>query len=76
MCQLKTTWNDENLQIENLDFHLDMLQELEQDGLVIIKDDGIEIPEKGRPFVRNICMAFDKKLHQQKMEKSLFSMTI
>ena len=76
MCQLKTTWKDENLQIENLDFHLDMLQELEQDELVIIKDDGIEIPEKGRPFVRNICMAFDKKLHQQKMEKSLFSMTI
>ena len=76
MCNFSTSWKENNLKIENLDFHLNQLKELEKDGLVIIKKNGIKIPDSSRPFVRNICMAFDKKLHQKKIEKQLFSMTI
>lgn len=32
--------------------------------------------EKARPFVRNICMAFDRRLQRKKPETKLFSMTI
>ena len=76
MCNFSTSWKENDLKIENLDFHLNQLKELEKDGLVIIKKNGIKIPNSSRPFVRNICMAFDKKIHQKKIEKQLFSMTI
>lgn len=76
MCHFSTSWENKNLEIEHLDFHLEMLQELIDDELVVINENGIEVPEHARPFVRNVCMAFDKKLHQQKIEKNVFSMTI
>jgi hypothetical protein len=50
--------------------------EMEADGLVEMKTRSLKITEKGRPFVRNICMAFDLKLQRQAPETKLFSMTI
>ena len=76
MCHFTTSWEEESLQIEDIEIHLNLLQELLKDGLVIIQNNKLIIPNKARPFVRNICMAFDKKLHQKKLEKQLFSMTI
>jgi oxygen-independent coproporphyrinogen-3 oxidase len=76
MCNFETSWEDETLKIDNLDFHLSLLKELKEDGLVIIKENSLEIPEHARPFVRNICMAFDKKLHQVAKKEHLFSKTI
>ena len=34
------------------------------------------VTKKGRPFIRNICMAFDLLLQHQKPDTQLFSMTI
>lgn len=76
MCNFETSWEDEALKIDNLDFHLSLLRELEEDKLVIVKEKSLEIPEHARPFVRNICMAFDKKLHQVAKKEQLFSKTI
>jgi len=55
---------------------LSLLKELEEDGLVIINENSLTIPQHARPFVRNICMAFDKKLHQVVKKENLFSKTI
>jgi len=44
------------------------LSELKNDGLVIIKDDSIEVTETGRLFIRNICMTFDKYLSKDSMQ--------
>ncbi|WP_445749256.1 oxygen-independent coproporphyrinogen III oxidase [Polaribacter sp.] len=76
MCNFETSWEDEALKIDNLDFHLSLLKELEEDGLVIINENSLTIPQHARPFVRNICMAFDKKLHQVAKKENLFSKTI
>ena len=76
MCLFNTSWSLPEMNITNIDFHINQLRELVDDGLVFLEEDGLSIPEKARPFVRNICMAFDKKMHQQKIEKQLFSMTI
>ena len=76
MCNFETSWEDEALKIDNLDFHLSLLKELEEDGLVIINENSLTIPQHARPFVRNICMAFDKKLHQVVKKENLFSKTI
>ena len=76
MCHFSTSWDAENLQIDAIENHLEKLKEMETDGLVFIQQNGLTVPEKARPYVRNICMAFDKRLHKNKPETKLFSMTI
>ena len=76
MCHFSTSWEEEKLQIENIEVHLNKLKEMVDDELVFIVDKKLTVPEKARPYVRNICMAFDKKLHQKQPDTKLFSMTI
>ncbi|AZJ35185.1 oxygen-independent coproporphyrinogen III oxidase [Tenacibaculum singaporense] len=76
MCHFSTSWEEEQLQIENVETYIEKLEEMIDDGLVSIKGNKLTVPEKARPYVRNICMAFDKKLHEKQPETKLFSMTI
>ena len=76
MCHFFTSWDEAYLQVENIEIHLEKLGEMIEDGLVTIKGNNLSVPEKARPYVRNICMAFDKRLHRNKPETKLFSMTI
>lgn len=76
MCQLKTTWTNEESKFAELPEVLVKLQEMEDDGLVIIGNNSIQVTEAGRPFVRNVCMAFDVLLQRNQPETQLFSMTI
>ena len=76
MCHFETSWDENELSFMDLPETLLQLQELETDGLLEITDHTIKITEKGRPFVRNICMAFDMRLQRNKPENQLFSMTV
>jgi oxygen-independent coproporphyrinogen-3 oxidase len=76
MCHLETDWSDERLKFTDLKFSLEKLAEMQKDGLVVISENGLTIPEKGRPFVRNICMAFDLRLIANKPTTKVFSSTI
>ncbi|GAB2764460.1 oxygen-independent coproporphyrinogen III oxidase [Salinimicrobium soli] len=76
MCNLQTSWKDENLAFPELPDVLIRLREMEADGLLTIEKDRLVINEKGRPFVRNVCMAFDLLLQRSKPETQLFSMTV
>lgn len=76
MCHFSTSWKEDHMQIDNLETHLELLSELIKDKIVVVEKDGISLPVSSRPFVRNVCMAFDKKLHQKKLKEQLFSMTI
>jgi oxygen-independent coproporphyrinogen-3 oxidase len=49
---------------------------MEADGLLQFIENGIIVTEKGKPYVRNICMAFDLRLKRKAPETKLFSMTI
>ena len=76
MCHFETDWKDEALQ-HKLVFEAEgRLEEMIQDELLVIKDNSLTVTEKGKPFVRNICMAFDAKLLGVKPGTQLFSMTI
>jgi oxygen-independent coproporphyrinogen-3 oxidase len=46
------------------------------DGLLLIKPNSLVVTEKGKPFVRNICMAFDLRLKRRTPQNQLFSMTV
>jgi len=76
MCQFSTSWNDKTLYFNELPKVLDSLEEMKEDGLVNIQENTISVTEKGKPFVRNICMAFDLRLIRKAPETKLFSMTI
>jgi oxygen-independent coproporphyrinogen-3 oxidase len=51
------------------------LQELVDDGLVVLSSDRIDVPGMGMLVIRNVAMAFDAYLPSQ-MEKPVFSKTI
>ena len=76
MCQFETSWKDKSNYFEEIPEILIQLKEIEKDGLLIIKEDSIEVTNAGKPFVRNICMAFDLRLKRKAPETKLFSMTI
>ncbi len=59
-----------------IDEVLEQLEEMAQDGLIQFADSSVTILEKGKPFVRNICMAFDLRLKRRMPENRIFSMTI
>ncbi|WP_190811052.1 oxygen-independent coproporphyrinogen III oxidase [Flagellimonas sp. S3867] len=76
MCQFKTELIPDEKEIIDFDKIIENLSELKSDGLVTIEANTIEVTKKGRPFIRNISMAFDLKLHRKKPETRLFSMTV
>lgn len=76
MCNFRTSWNNQNERFNELDEVKDKLKEMVTDGLVVIESNSIYVTEKGRPFVRNVCMALDLYLHRKAPDTRLFSMTI
>ncbi|WP_433763336.1 oxygen-independent coproporphyrinogen III oxidase [Flavobacterium ginsenosidimutans] len=75
-CELETSWTAESLNFAELPEVLIALKEIENDNLIVIESNKIRITEEGRPFVRNICMAFDLHLKRKSPETNLFSMTV
>ncbi|WP_066759650.1 oxygen-independent coproporphyrinogen III oxidase [Crocinitomix algicola] len=76
MCHFETSWKDKNSQFPELPEVIERLKEMANDGLVTIHESGLKLPESARPFVRNICMAFDLRLIRKKPSTRVFSMTI
>lgn len=75
MCQFETSWNAATT-FDALPEVLARLEEMDHDGLVVILTDGLQITDAGKPFVRNVCMAFDLHLQQHTPQTQLFSMTV
>ncbi|MCB0462920.1 MAG: oxygen-independent coproporphyrinogen III oxidase [Flavobacteriaceae bacterium] len=76
MCNFTTSWMDPNMKIPEISDILIQLKEMEKDGLIEINSTHIKVLEKGYPYVRNVCMAFDLLLKRKTPETRLFSMTI
>ncbi|MBB1194654.1 oxygen-independent coproporphyrinogen III oxidase [Flavobacterium sp. SOK18b] len=76
MCQFETSWHDTSLYFEELPEVLEQLEEMEKDALIVIHENSLAITEKGKPYIRNIGMAFDLRLKRKAPETALFSMTI
>lgn len=76
MCRFKTSWGTTEAYFPEIPSVLERLNEMKQDGLVTFESDELRVTEEGRPFIRNICMAFDVLLHRKEPETRLFSMTI
>lgn len=76
MCRFNTSWDNPEEAFPDIQGAVDRLSEMERDGLLEIAPKQIVVTAKGKPFVRNVCMAFDLLLHRKAPETRLFSMTI
>lgn len=76
MCRFSTSWEKDSTDFPELGAVLESLREMENDGFINIGPNEIVVTEKGKPFIRNVCMAFDLKLRRKAPDTKLFSMTI
>ena len=76
MCKLSTCWKDDTMKFQGIEESIKRLQEMLKDGLIGIDKEKLTVREEGKPFIRNICMAFDMKLIKKEPETRIFSMTI
>ncbi|WP_341837753.1 oxygen-independent coproporphyrinogen III oxidase [Chitinophaga pollutisoli] len=73
MCRFETSWDRQDANCDAISESLQRLQELEHDGLVEVHPGKVVVTEKGKPYIRNICMAFDARLWRNVPQSQLFS---
>ncbi|MEL7124115.1 MAG: coproporphyrinogen III oxidase, partial [Bacteroidota bacterium] len=76
MCQFTTDWSGNGLQCEALYAGLERMEEFEKDGLLVKEPFKLFVTDKGKPFIRNICMALDARYWRLKPSSSLFSQAV
>ncbi len=76
ICKYETTLTDHEWGLIRELINHDLLDELSSDQLIALTGNRIRIPEAGKPFVRNICMAFDAHLWQKSEVYANFSQTV
>ena len=76
MTRFETGWDQAQVYTPHLETVADRIQELQRDGLIELKGRACKVTEQGRPFLRNVCMAFDARLVRQAPATQLFSKTI
>ncbi|WKK59224.1 oxygen-independent coproporphyrinogen III oxidase [Sphingobacterium sp. BN32] len=73
MCRGKVILKDNVKENEDI---LKRLQPMIADGLVTVTNNKVEITQVGKSFLRNVCMAFDVRLHETQERENLFSQAI
>jgi len=77
MCRFETSWEIQpGLEQNLMAAVLPRLKELVQDGLVCVFPNKIQVTEAGKPFIRNIGLAFDARYWAKKPEGQLFSAVV
>ena len=76
MCRYETSWECTRLQTDAWFEGLERIDELIYDHLVIKEPYKLIVTEKGKNYIRNICMAFDARLWRSLPATQLFSSTI
>jgi oxygen-independent coproporphyrinogen-3 oxidase len=76
MTRFETDWSKPEDYTESLNGIENQLREFYLDGLIELGDHKIKVKNQGRPFLRNICMAFDVRLKRKAPGTPLFSKTI
>lgn len=74
MCHYQTSWDkSENFTLPLKTIGIKAFSLIE-DGLITIQNSTLTVTEKGKPFVRNICMIFDQ--HLDTNAEKMFSKTV
>lgn len=85
MCRFRVRWSDLAEYVPDLadpgaartifaDAWPDLLG-MQQDGLIVLDEEGLEVTPLGQVFVRVVCMAFDRRLRRSR-NQAVFSRTV
>ena len=75
ILQLITTYQIE-LQPAHVADAREFLKELLADGMVTLEESRLSVTEAGKPFIRNICVLFDKRMREKNPHQKVFSSAI
>ena len=67
---------DVALQADQREEAIEFLAPLVEDGLVELRGNKLTLTEKGKPFLRNVCMFFDYRLRHQPPKARTFSQAL
>ncbi|GAB3787007.1 oxygen-independent coproporphyrinogen III oxidase [Spirosoma horti] len=76
MCRFKTRWAVADWTDAEWDALRQKLDEFHLDGLLDYDETSLRVRPAGHPFLRNICMAFDRHLIRSQRTERLFSQTV
>jgi len=77
LCRLRASWSVYDWTDSEWTTLAEKLDGFRADGLLDYTETGLRVRPAGRPFLRNIAMAFDRYLtNGQTSEKPLFSQTV
>ncbi|MFJ1261857.1 oxygen-independent coproporphyrinogen III oxidase [Capnocytophaga canis] len=76
MCHFNTSWEEDKMYTSEIESIKSKLNEMVSDGLIELREKSIRVTNEGRPFVRNLCMAFDLRLQRNIPNTKIFSMTV
>lgn len=55
---------------------LGSFEEMEKEGILYLGEEGLKVRNTGRPFIRNICRVFDKRMNSVDGQSQIFSKAI
>jgi oxygen-independent coproporphyrinogen III oxidase len=76
MCRFRTNWSTTDWTDQEWACLEKKLANFADDGLIDYDETALWVRPEGRPFLRNICMAFDSYLTQGEPSQKLFSQTV
>lgn len=76
MCQGEARLGPDFHALEGADQCIARLDGPLEDELVALDDDIVRVTDAGRPYLRNICMAFDARLWRDRPQQVMFSDTV
>ncbi len=75
-CALQTRWDAPEDYTDYLATAATRLAEPAADHLIELRPASCRVTDKGRAYLRNICMAFDARQSRRVPDKELFSRTL
>ena len=76
MCHGQVNWNSPLLEAYGLDINWDLMDKLEEDGIVQMNEGGVQIDPERMMLLRNVCSAFDVRLWRSKNSFHQFSKAV
>lgn len=73
MCRNETEFSDEMLNLPAISEGLNRCRELQEDGLMEFNHKKLRVTEKGKAYLRNICLCFDARYWRKVPEKETYS---
>jgi oxygen-independent coproporphyrinogen-3 oxidase len=76
ICNYEAKWTETQKRTLVFKSSIQRLKKLSADGLVKLEPFGLQVTEKGKPFIRNICSCFDQYYWNKGSEQIKFSSSI